>query len=97
MITLPKTATNYKGEQETIQWPKGRPIAANGGVYLIRQRANTFAVVYGLQVSKELSRDRAALEFGQCVFHQAECEGLLDSVAPKGDLTTCHEFNATIA
>lgn len=97
MITLPKTAVNYKGEPEGIQWPKGRPISECGRVYLIRQRANVFAVVYGLQVTKGLSRDLAAVEFGQCVMHQAECEGLLENTPPKGDLSTCHEFNATVA
>lgn len=76
MIKLPKTATNYKHEQETIKWPKGNAIAACGQVYLIRQRRKVFSVVYGLQVSSELSQDRAAYEFGNSVFHQAQCAGL---------------------
>lgn len=76
-IKLPETAINYKGEQETIQWPKGRAIANNGSVYLIRQRKDVFAVVYGLSVQAELDRDSAVKSFGASVMHQLECEGLL--------------------
>ena len=77
LTELPKTHPNWKGTPERIQWPKGRAIVRCGNVYLFHQRKNEFAVVYGLQVGEHQDRDTAAKNFGQCVFHQAECEGLI--------------------
>ena len=69
-IVKPKTARNYKGEQEEIQWPKGKVIENLGSVFLIRKGPNKYYVVYGLQVSEEMREDAAASEFGHCVMHQ---------------------------
>lgn len=76
---LPKTHKNYKWLDEIIQWPKNsKLIAHTGSVFLVKYEKNTFAVVYGLQVVESLDRISAAIEFGNCVFHQAEREGLLN-------------------
>jgi hypothetical protein len=73
----PKTSTNYKGEQETIKWPKGKIISKCGNVYLIQQSKNLFATVYGLEVKQGFRLDNALSSFGYSCFHQAECEGLI--------------------
>lgn len=74
-------SANYKGEPIEMKWPEGKLLARSGSVFLLRPRrgTNCFVVIYGSQVTGGLSREKAAEEFGQCCFHQAECEGLLDA------------------
>ena len=69
-INKPKTAKNYKGEQQEIKWPKGKAIENLDSVFLIRKGSNKYYVVYGLEVSEEMNEDEAAREFGHCVMHQ---------------------------
>lgn len=76
---LPKTSKDWQGIEQEIQWPKNSELIANvGSVYLVRCKKNVYAVVYGLEVIDSLDRTSAAIEFGNCIFHQADCEGLLD-------------------
>lgn len=52
----------------------------------LQQRAhNRFTVRYGKQVRSNLTYEAAAAEFGECVMHQAACEGLLDNHFPGDD------------
>ena len=72
-----KTTThpNYKQELVTLK-VAGKVIATVGDVDLIRD-GKSFAVRYGLQLKKRMTHHAAASEFGQCVIHQAQCEGSL--------------------
>lgn len=77
-IEIPKTARNYKGEQEEVKYPRSiKPIAKVGSVILFKQGKH-FAVSYGLEVQEEMNYDNAATYFGLSVLHQAQCQGLLD-------------------
>lgn len=69
----PKTATNWRGIQEEIPWPKGHIVLRCGDVYLIRQKKEKFAIVYGLQVSEGLDYSQAARQLGESCLHQAGC------------------------
>lgn len=40
----------------------------------------SFTVTYGAHVRKGLNYAEAAHEYGECVFHALQCEGLLDDV-----------------
>jgi hypothetical protein len=42
-----------------------------------KKDVENYAVQYGQQVKFCLSRSEASHEFGQCVFHSAECAGML--------------------
>lgn len=76
---VPDTARNWEGNQEPIKWPKKFTIlAAVDDVYLLKTSKDVFAVVYGLEVVPNLTRTGAAIEFGNCIMHQAGCEGLLN-------------------
>jgi hypothetical protein len=72
--------THYRdsgGILQPVHYPKGRTVLVVDAVTLIRQRANRYAVVYGLQVRSELGLDGATNELGSCLMHQLECEGVL--------------------
>lgn len=77
--TPPATHRDWQGQQQPITRPKGEVIAADprGPVELIRQSKDRFAAVYGLQCKRDLSRDAAAAEYGHCIFHLCECQGLI--------------------
>ncbi|MCB0713791.1 MAG: hypothetical protein KDD67_15800 [Ignavibacteriae bacterium] len=56
--------------------------SVNGLSFLLRveQTAiDTFTVVYGMQVKRNLTYSDAACEFGLCLFHLMACEGRLDN------------------
>lgn len=77
-IIPPKTAINYKGEQEKVSYPvRIKPLAKVGAVILFKQ-GKLFAVSYGLEVTERMTYDDAAKCFGASVLHQSQCEGLLD-------------------
>lgn len=42
-----------------------------------RKNGKTFTVQYGAEVKRGLSWEQAAAEYGQCVFHAAQCAGLI--------------------
>lgn len=73
----PKTATNWRGVQQDIEWPSGKTIARCGDVFMIKRPNDKFAIVYGLQVHDHLEKHRAAREFGECCLHQANTLGLI--------------------
>lgn len=77
--TPPATHRDYKGDAQPIERPAGKVIAADprGPVELIRESKDRFSVVYGLQCKRDLLREDAAQEYGACLFHLCECEGLL--------------------
>jgi len=75
---LPKTSRDWQGREQAIFYPKGQIVARCESVVLIRQTKKRFAVVYDLQTKKDLSRESALMEFGECCLHQASCEGLCD-------------------
>ncbi len=78
-ITKPKTATNWKGEQEEIHWPKkGHIVAKCGEVYMIQHNRDSFQIVYGLEVKPPMDYATAASQFGYSVMHQSSCDGLLN-------------------
>lgn len=74
----PKTALDYKGNPQPINYPKGRTLARVDSVSLIQTSKGEYgyAVVYALQTRVMLTRDAACAEFGQCCIHQAECDGI---------------------
>lgn len=73
---LPETALNYKGEPTKIDWPKGILRLRVGSVYLIQATggAARYSVVYGLEVTSELSYKGACEALGACLMHQLTCE-----------------------
>lgn len=79
MIKKPKKARNSVGELVDIQWPVGRVVAKCGDVYMIQNKsgAQSFQIVYGLEVKPVMDYHTAATQFGFSVMHQATCEGLL--------------------
>ena len=40
---------------------------------------DNFTVTYGAQVKSWLNYERAAREFGECIFHALACDGRLDN------------------
>ena len=44
-------------------------------------RRRTFAVTYGAEVKSGLTWEQAAREYGYCVFHAAQCAGLIEGGA----------------
>jgi hypothetical protein len=50
-----------------------------GSVSIKQTGFDKFTVTYGLQVKKGLNYAQAAAEFGECVMHEACCEGKLDN------------------
>lgn len=80
---LPPTFYNFMGKEMPAPYPKGGTLIARcGAVFLFQLSKTKFSVVYGLDVRPALLRDSAAVSFGQCCFHQAESEGLLEHLLP---------------
>jgi hypothetical protein len=50
------------------QWP----------IELRAQAAHRYSVQYGQQLKSNLGWKEAAEEFGYCLFHRLECDGLID-------------------
>ena len=50
-----------------------------GSVSLTQTGFNRFTVQYGMHIESDLSYADAAAEFGECVMHEACCEGKLDN------------------
>ncbi len=64
---------DYQGTWTKIIYPKGKTLFVHEAVVLIRQGADRFAVVYGLQTDTNLSYVDASYKLGQCLMHQAAC------------------------
>jgi hypothetical protein len=64
---------NYEGTLVKIIYPKGKTLFVHEAVVLIRQGADRFAVVYGLQIDTNLSYVDASYQLGSCLMHQAAC------------------------
>lgn len=56
-----------------------RPNIVHGSVSMVQTGFNRFTVSYGLQVTANLTYAQAAKEFGECVMHEASCDGLIDN------------------
>lgn len=75
------TTNTHKGLVEMIS--KTNPLVTvevphQYPVQIFRTLRDEYAVRYGLQLKSGLSREEAAKEFGQCIFHALACNGLLD-------------------
>lgn len=46
---------------------------------LYKEGRSTFSVVYGEQTKAHLSYAEAAKEFGECMMHALQCQGVLDN------------------
>ncbi len=76
---LPKTARDWQGKQAE------RPVVPGDVcdhrddfcLTLIQQGRDRFAVIYGLQVKREMKWRDAAIEYGTCLLHALECAGKL--------------------
>lgn len=77
MQTLEFIARDYRGQNQSVVI-KGKLIHQEGAVSLIKVRKRSYVVVYGLQVSRVLDYRLAAIEYGNCKFHELSCEGKLD-------------------
>lgn len=75
-----KTFRDYKGCQQPAPAERKHRVAAHGANDVInwsRGSMKHHRVNYGLQSTEFTSDLDAAVEFGYCVRHYAECEGLL--------------------
>lgn len=75
---------NWEGEMVPVPTVKGSPLhhAHITGAYpveIFQTGRGKYAVRYGLQLKERLSYEKAAKEFGQCVFHALACAGLIDN------------------
>lgn len=73
----PTHCYNYAGKLVRIAYPPGKTICVSGYAVMIARPSGTFAVVYGLDLRRGLNHDEAASMFGQCILHQAACDGLI--------------------
>ena len=69
---------NYKGEMIEAPADLYQHVATHADNHIVwSRRGRLHQVRYGLQVSQFHDSFMAAREFGHCVHHYAECEGLL--------------------
>ena len=74
-----KTFTDWQGRQQSAPVERGTRVAAYGADDVITwsRGSGIHRINYGLQTKNFTDDVRAAKEFGLCVRHYAECEGLL--------------------
>lgn len=74
-----QTLPDWQGKHQPVPKVKGSICddREDLSVTLVQQSLNRFAVIYGLQVKKNMPYAEAAAEYGQCIFHALACAGTL--------------------
>jgi len=55
-------------------------------IELYQTGLNRFTVYYGLHVKENLDYSQAAKEIGECILHNAACQGYLDDITHRSAL-----------
>lgn len=76
---VPPTAIDWQGKMVPRPTVRGTVLdhREDACLTLIQQGKDRFAVIYGLQLTKDLDYSEAAKEYGLCLFHSLTNQGLV--------------------